>query len=73
MSKLKDRERAKRFVHRNGQMLPRREWDKHQRELREVIEEQRLKKLGLITAKPKLVVARRAEKGEKPSVKLKID
>ena len=60
MSRRKDRERAKHFVFRDGRMIPRAAWDKHQRELRELAEEQRLKALGLLTAKSKIVVAERA-------------
>jgi len=60
MSKLKDRERAKQFLYREGQRIPRSAWDKYQKELRELAEEQRLKALGLTTAKPRVAVAQRA-------------
>ena len=67
MSKRKDRERAEHFLYRNGQRIPRAKWDKHQRELREVAEEQRLKAIGLIKGRPNFLVAQRAglEKAKK--------
>ena len=67
MSRLKDRERANQFLYRGGRRVRRADWEKHQRELRELAEEQRLKALGLETSKPKLLVAERVglEKGIK--------
>ena len=59
MSRRKDRERAKHFLYRGGQRVPREAWDKHQRELKELAEEQRLKALGLTSFKPKIAIAER--------------
>ena len=60
MSKRKDRERAKKSLYRGGQKIDRAVWDKHQRELRELAVVQRLKVLGLTTARPSIAVAQRA-------------
>ena len=67
MSLRKDRERAKQFIYRDGQRISRAAWDKYQKELREVAEEQRLKALGLVRSKPRVLVAQRVglEKAEK--------
>ncbi len=54
MSK-KDRIRAKEFVHRNGQKIPRHLWDKHQRELREASEAQRLASIGLVRGQDRIL------------------
>ena len=54
MSK-KDRVRAKKFVHRNGQKIPRYLWDKHQRELREASEAQRLASIGLVRGQDRIL------------------
>ena len=59
MSRAKDRERAKHFVYRNGRKIPRGQWDKYQRELRELAEEQRLKALGLVKVVPRFFTAER--------------
>ena len=59
MSRRKDRERAKYFVYRGGQCIPRAAWDSNQRKLRELAEEQRLKAMGLSSARPKIAVAER--------------
>ena len=59
MSRRKDKERAKHFLYRNGQRIPRGDWDKHQRELKEMAEVQRLKAMGLSPAKPKIAVVER--------------
>lgn len=66
----KDRERAKQFIHRGGQMIPRADWDKYKREVREMAEEQRLKALGLSASKPQILTAERVglEKGRKQIV-----
>jgi len=43
LSKAKNRARAKKFIFRNGQRIPRQQWDKHQKELKELYEEQERK------------------------------
>ncbi len=60
MSKRKDKERTEHFIYREGQRVPRSAWDKHQRELKELAEEKRLKLLGLIKGKPNIAIAVRA-------------
>ena len=63
MSK-KDRIRAKEFVHRNGQKIPRHLWDKHQRELREAKESERLAKVGLVRGASNIVLPKGIKGGE---------
>jgi len=50
MSRRRDRVRAEQAVYRGGQRITRSAWDKHQRELKELAEEQRLKAMGLVTS-----------------------
>jgi len=55
LSKRKNRERANQFIYRNGTKIPRASWDKYQKELREVVEAERLAKLGLVRAKSNIL------------------
>ena len=43
----KDQHRAKQFVYRNGVRIPRVQWDRGQRKLKEASDTERLKKIGL--------------------------
>ena len=66
MSQVKDRERAREFVYRDGVKVSRSRWDKYQRELRELGEVQRLKALGLTGAKPKILTLDEVMKERRP-------
>ena len=66
MSKRKDKERAKQFIHRDGRMIPRAQWDKHQKELRETAEAQRLAKIGLVRSEPTIMTPDQIWKERRP-------
>ena len=70
MSRVKDRERAKVSVYRNGEKVLRAVWDNQQRaemvsreiwerEQRALKDKQRLEAIGLVTEKPRLFVVTR--------------
>lgn len=66
MSRKKDKARAKQFVYRDGAKIPRQQWDKYQRELKELEEVQRLAKIGLVKAKTKILTPEEIIKERRP-------
>ena len=66
MSRRKDRERASQFIFRDGVKRPRRLWDKHQKELKEMEEAQRLAKIGLVKGKANMLIPKEITKERKP-------
>lgn len=66
MSKRKDKERASQYIYRNGRKVPRKEWDKYQRELKEANEAQRLASIGLVRGKAKILTPEEIWKERRP-------
>lgn len=66
MSRRKDRERANQFIFRDGRYIPRYEWDKYQKELRELNEKRRLDRIGLIRGQSSILTTEEVMKLRRP-------
>jgi hypothetical protein len=65
MGKRKDRKRAEHFIFRDGRYIPRTQWDKYQKDLQDAAEAERLAKIGLVKAKPRIITPEQARKGRR--------